>query len=61
MKTSNTEQTQLVSLKEEEIREIYGGSRIGRMLFTAGLFMACPALGVFHLGVRAGYREEAGN
>lgn len=60
MKTIDTGRLPLVALKEEETGTISGGRNIRGILLTAALFMACPAVGVFHLGVREGYREAAG-
>ena len=59
METSGIAQTRLTVLKEAEISKISGGSRISGNLFTMALFMVSPAIGIFHFGVREGYREEA--
>jgi len=47
------------ALKEHEARMIRGGAPLPGKWVAIALLLGCPALGVFHLGVLEGYREEA--
>ena len=48
----------LTPMSHAEMAKTNGGG-LGGFLLDAGLFLVSPALGVFNLGVKQGYREAS--